>query len=64
MLYLGMLENRPYAIHAVWAYREPLGEEDQVHVINRVVVSDLDLGDGSKKGSLFKRLTGVRAFSK
>jgi hypothetical protein len=64
MLYLGELENRPYAIHAVWAYREPLGDEDQVHVINRVVVSDLDLGDGSKKGSLFKRLTGVRAFSK
>jgi hypothetical protein len=64
MLYLGVLDNRPYAIHAVWAYREPIGNEDRVHVINRVVVSDLDLGDGSKKGSLFKRLTGIRVFSK
>lgn len=64
MLYLGEVDKKPYAIHAVWAYREPAGDEDRVRVINRVVVSSLDLGDGSKKGSLFKRLTGIRNFSK
>jgi hypothetical protein len=64
MLFLGVADHRPYAIHSVWAYREPVGDEDRVRVINHVTVSDLDLGEGSRKGSLFKRLTGVRAFSK
>ncbi len=66
LLYLGMVDNRPYAIHAVWAYREPNpnGEEDRVRVMNRVVVSDLYLGEGSKKGSLLKRLSGIRMISK
>lgn len=64
MLYLGMVDQKPYAIHAVWAYREPAGEEDRVRVINRVAVSSLELGEGSKKGSLLKRLTGIRTISK
>lgn len=64
MLYLGMIDNRPYAIHAVWAYRESAGDEDRVRVINRVAVSDLELGESSQKGSLMKRLTGIRIFSK
>lgn len=64
MLYLGMVDQKPYAIHAVWAYREPDGEQDRVRVINRVAVSSLDLGEGSQKGSLLKRLTGIRAISK
>lgn len=59
MLYLGMVDSRPYAIHAVWAYREPDGKEDRVRVINRVVVSDLSLGEGSKKGSLLRRLSKI-----
>lgn len=64
MLYLGEVDKKPYAIHSVWAYREPAGDEDRIRVINRVVVSGLDLGDGSKKGSLLKRLTGIRNISK
>ena len=64
MLYLGMVENRPYAIHAVWAFREPGEGGDVVRVINRVVFSDLFLGDGSQKGSLLERLTGIREFKK
>lgn len=62
MLYLGMIDNRPYAIHATWGYRKPKADgEDEVCVLNRVVVSDLSLGEGSKKGSLLKRITTVRA---
>jgi hypothetical protein len=64
MLYLGSFNDRPYAIHAVWAYREPVDGEDRVRVINRVTLSDLDLGEGSKKGSLLKRLTGIREITK
>ncbi|MDP2653040.1 MAG: SH3 domain-containing protein [Candidatus Omnitrophota bacterium] len=59
MLYLGMVDGRPYAIHSVWAYRESKGAGDIVRVINRVAVTDLFLGEGSKKGSLLRRLNAV-----
>lgn len=66
MLYLGMINDRPYAIHAVWAYRESAGKnrDDRVRVINRVAVTDLHLGEGSQKGSLLKRLTEIGAVTK
>lgn len=66
MLYLGMIDARPYAIHAVWAYREPAGKnrDDRVRVINRVAVTGLQLGEGSHKGSLLKRLTEIGAVTK
>lgn len=63
MLYLGMVGDRSYAIHALWAYREKVGGEDRVRVINRVAVTDLYLGEGSKKGSLLERVGGVRLIS-
>lgn len=59
MLYLGEVDGRFYAIHAVWAYREPSPDGDRVRVINRVVVSDLSLGEGSTRTSLMERLTAV-----
>lgn len=60
MLYLGMVDGRPYAIHEIWAYRQDKGGEDVARVLNRVVVSDLSLGQGSRRGSLLKRLSGIR----
>lgn len=60
MLYLGTVNGRPYAIHSLWGYREPTEQGDIVRVINRTSVSDLYLGDGSKKGSLLKRLNAIR----
>ncbi len=60
LLYLGMVEGKPYAIHAVWAYRQPEGDKDIVRVINKITVSDLSLGQGSKKGSLLRRLSAIR----
>ncbi|MBZ0165315.1 MAG: SH3 domain-containing protein, partial [Candidatus Omnitrophica bacterium] len=59
MLYLGKVSDRPYAIHAFWGYREPTSDGDRVRVVNRVAVSDLFLGEGSKKGSLLDRMRGV-----
>ena len=64
MLYLGMADGRAYAIHAVWAYREKGWRKDRVRVINRVAVTDLSLGEGSRKGSLLKRLTAVRSLER
>lgn len=60
MLYLGVVDDRAYAIHAVWAYRQPGVRSDDVYVLNKVTVSDLTLGEGSKRGSLLKRLNSVR----
>jgi hypothetical protein len=63
VLYLGTVNDRPYAIHSLWGYREPSDEGDVVRVINRTAVSDLYLGEGSGKGSLLKRLSAIRSIS-
>ena len=60
MLFLGMVQDRAYAIHATWGYREPVQSHDRVRVLNRVVVSDLSLGEGSRKGSLLERLLSIK----
>lgn len=58
MLYLGEVDSEPYAFHSVWGYGTPgKNEEDIPMVINKAVVTDLDLGSGSKKGSWLARLT-------
>jgi len=61
MLFLGMDNGRPYAIHDAWAYRVkgPRGE-DEVRLINRVAVTGLNLGEGSRKGSLLNRIKCLR----
>ncbi len=48
MLYLGMVNGKPYAIH-----------DTTVSAIDRVIISDLSLGQGTQKGSLLRRLTRV-----
>jgi hypothetical protein len=60
MLFLGVIDNNPYVIHGIYGYHEKGSSPERVRVINRVVVSDLSLGEGSKKGSLLKRLSVVR----
>ena len=64
MLFLGMLDDRPFAIHETWGYRERKSSADVVRVLNRVVVSDLYLGAGSKKGSLLDRMLAIKAITK
>ena len=59
MLYLGLVDGEPFAIHSVWAYRQSNGREDKIYVLNRVVVSDLSLGEGSEKGSLLDRIISI-----
>ncbi len=60
MLYLGKAGLLPYAIHETWAYRVPDGDQELIYKINRVAVSDLDLGIGSRSGSLLERLRSIR----
>ena len=45
MLYLGMVDGKPYVIH-----------DTTVSAVNRVIISDLSLGQGTPKGSLLRRL--------
>jgi hypothetical protein len=61
MLYLGEVNGQPFAIHDIWAYHEkgPDGKE-RSRLLNRVTVSDLDLGKGSDKKSLLERIVSVR----
>lgn len=63
MLYIGEVAGRPYVIHDVWAYRQASGDADAIRVINRVAVTDLHLGEGSRIGSLLHRLDSIRAIT-
>lgn len=60
MLFLGFVNDKPYAIHETWGYRERRWYGDRIRVINRVAVTDLSLGQGSKKGSYLKRMYAIR----
>lgn len=64
MLFLGMVDDQPYAIHATSGYREKVGSKEITRVIKRVVVSDLSLGESTKKGSLLERLKAVLLISR
>lgn len=57
MLYLGKEEDRAYVIHSLWAYKERVFFKDRQRKVARVLVSDLYLGKGSKKGSLLEKLS-------
>jgi hypothetical protein len=60
VLYLGIYGLKPYVIHATYGYGQKMALGDADRVLNRVVVSDLSLGNGSKKGSLLERLSSIR----
>jgi hypothetical protein len=60
MLYLGHVNREPYAIHATWAYRDVGPDGDRPRVINRVAVTGLRLGEGTKKGTLLDRVVSAR----
>jgi len=57
MLYLGMINGRPYAIHDTTGYKHTVDQKEVSYAIDRVIISDLSLGEGSHKGSLLRRLT-------
>lgn len=63
MIFLGMVDGRPYAIHATSGYMKTIDEKQVKMIINKTVVSDLSLGEHSARGSLLRRLlkiVGVR----
>ncbi len=59
MLYLGIIDGVPYAIHETSGYSQLEDNREVKYVLNRTVVSDLSLGEGSRKGSLLRRLLKI-----
>ena len=59
MLYLGMVDSIPYAMHDSSGYSQTKDNLQIKYTLNRVVVSDLSLGEGSAKGSLLRRLIKI-----
>jgi len=59
MLFLGMYNGKPYVIHSTWGYRKPDRGIDHARVVNRVVVTGMDLGKGSSRGSLLSRIVSI-----
>jgi hypothetical protein len=66
MLYLGDVDEKPYAIHATWSYKEkaPDGQGEVTRFIKGVAVTGLNLGAGSSKGSLLERIISIRVIEK
>lgn len=61
MLFLGSVGGVPYAIHDMRGYSEPVGKEERFRLVNRVVVSNLYIGQGTTSGAYLQRLLTVRA---
>ncbi len=61
LLYLGTYQNIPYVIHATYGYREKVWYGEILRKVNRVIVSDLSLGEGTKKRSLLSRIVSIRS---
>jgi len=57
MLYLGSVNGKPYAIHDTTGYKHTVDQKEVAYAIDRVIISDLSLGEASQKGSLLRRLT-------
>ncbi len=53
-LYLGRVGGRHYVIHSLGSYYVRENGSDVERKVKRVVVSDLSLGEGGKRGSLFE----------
>jgi len=63
-LYLGSVDGRGYIIHNTWAERMKNGNNtNDIHVINRVVVSDVFIGDKSIQGPMIRQFTAISVLS-
>jgi len=64
MLMLGEEKGRAYAVSAIAEFMEPCGEGDKTIRLDRVVVSDMSLGEGTTKTSFIERITKLAVFGK
>ncbi|MCL2335531.1 MAG: hypothetical protein FWC57_05645, partial [Endomicrobia bacterium] len=58
MLYVGNENGKPYIIHSIWGYSDDSSDQiTTTYLINRVVITTMNVGDTSAKGSLLQRVT-------
>jgi hypothetical protein len=62
MVYLGQRDGRFYVIHNLYGIHQQDEKGPYIARVNRVVVSDLSLGQGGPKGSLLERVSHVIFF--
>lgn len=60
MLYLGSVDGSPYIIHGLYGYRDCLGKKEVFRVVNRIVITDLNLGKATRFGPFINRIDTVR----
>ncbi len=64
MLYIGEENDTPYAIHAIWGTENFINKKERhVSFINRVVVSNLSIGEKTSKNSLLRRIKKVNTLT-
>ena len=64
MLYIGEENNTPYAIHAIWGTENFISKKERfVSFINKVVVSNLSIGEQTSKDSLLRRIKKVNTLT-
>ncbi len=63
MLYVGSMGQAVYVLHATHGYRTVHPDGERFVRLHRVVVSDLSLGEGTRKGSLCDRLISVHGIA-
>lgn len=59
MLYLGLVDGRPYAIHSMWSYEEMENGQERVRLVKKIAVIELNLGRGTHSGSYLHKLVSV-----
>jgi len=59
MLYVGSENGKPYIIHSIWGYDDDVSVQDKktTYLINRVVITAMNIGETSAKGPLLQRVT-------
>jgi hypothetical protein len=63
MLYLGHEGERDFVVSSLSEYLVPCpGGPDTVHRLDRVTVTDLELGRGSERTSFIERITKISIF--
>lgn len=61
MIYIGKDDyGIPYVIHSIWGTEDYNDKKEKIiNFINRIVVSNLSIGDNTYKGSLIERITKI-----
>ncbi len=63
MLYLGEFDGKPFSISAISEYKRPCGADaEQTVRIDRVEVSDLEVGRGTSKTAFIQRISKLAVF--